>query len=168
MNTLSYHNKHSFYISTENIFESIKKESPSNIIILPHVCNNINVFGGGFTYDLSNAYPIVKANFQVNGPQKLGHAQHIKINSGFIVSNMIAQNGTINKKNTRPLHYPSLIKCMQDVAAYGKKISLEFEKPFQIHAPKFGSGLAGGNWNFIADLIDDIWGNIETYIYHKK
>ena len=57
---------------------------------------------------------------------------------------------------------------MQDVAAYGKKISLEFEKPFQIHAPKFGSGLAGGNLNFIADLIDDIWGNIETYIYHKK
>lgn len=150
------------------MFESIKKETVKNIIILPHVCNNINIFGGGFTYDLSNTYPIVKANFHVNGPQKLGHTQHIKISNNLIVSNMIAQNGIINNKNRRPLYYPALVNCMKEVAHYGRKLSVEFEKPLQIHAPKFGSGLAGGNWNFIADLIDDIWGGIQTYIYSKK
>jgi hypothetical protein len=35
----------------------------------------------------------------------------------------------------------------------------------QIHAPKFGCGLAGGNWNFIQDLITDIWKNIQVFVY---
>jgi len=27
----------------------------------------------------------------------------------------------------------------------------------EIHCPQFGSGLAGGNWEFITELIEDIW-----------
>jgi hypothetical protein len=38
----------------------------------------------------------------------------------------------------------------------------------EIHAPKFGSGLAGGNWNFISDLIEDIWSKHTVYIYDYK
>ena len=38
----------------------------------------------------------------------------------------------------------------------------------QIHAPKFGSGLAGGNWNFISCLIEDIWDGIPVFIYDLK
>jgi hypothetical protein len=38
---------------------------------------------------------------------------------------------------------------------------------YEIHAPKFGSGLAGGNWNFIENLIEDIWIDIPVYIYVK-
>jgi hypothetical protein len=38
----------------------------------------------------------------------------------------------------------------------------------QIHAPKFGSGLAGGNWAFIQELIKDIWNNYSVFIYHNK
>jgi len=38
----------------------------------------------------------------------------------------------------------------------------------EIHCPKFGSGLSGGDWNFISDLIDDIWGKYTVFIYNYK
>jgi hypothetical protein len=39
------------------------------------------------------------------------------------------------------------------------------ERIVQIHAPKFGSGLAKGNWHFIANLIEDIWADLPMFIY---
>jgi hypothetical protein len=43
---------------------------------------------------------------------------------------------------------------------------LKNNENIEIHAPKFGSGLAGGNWNFISDLIEDIWGKYNVFIYN--
>jgi hypothetical protein len=57
---------------------------------------------------------------------------------------------------------------MIDVNTFCKNLANSTESRVEIHAPKFGSGLAGGNWLFISDLIDDIWGNINTFIYIKK
>jgi len=42
------------------------------------------------------------------------------------------------------------------------------DQSVQIHAPKFGCGLAGGNWNFVSELIRDIWSNIPVFIYEKN
>ena len=168
-------NINSFNLSNENIFEMTSRIASSNdqvSIVIPHVCNNVNAFGAGFADTLSEKYPSVKANFHVNGSQKLGHTQFItadtKKHNKIIVANMIAQNGLINSKNKRPLHYPSLVRCMIDVNTFCKNLANSTESRVEIHAPKFGSGLAGGNWLFISDLIDDIWGNINTFIYIKK
>lgn len=168
-------NINSFHLVNENIFDitsQIINSRDGVCIIIPHVCNNVNAFGAGFADAISNKYPAVKANFHVNGAQKLGYTQFItaetKKTNKIVIANMIAQNGLINSKNKRPLHYPSLMRCMYDVAMFCKKNENETESRTEIHAPKFGSGLAGGNWLFIADLIDDIWGNINTFIYNKK
>ena len=40
------------------------------------------------------------------------------------------------------------------------------QEKIEIHCPKFGSGLAGGNWEFIKDLIEDIWGRYFVTIYN--
>ena len=37
----------------------------------------------------------------------------------------------------------------------------------EIHAPKFGTGSAGGDWKIIKQLIDDSWGSINTFIYSR-
>jgi hypothetical protein len=79
-----------------------------------------------------------------------------------IFANMIAQNGTISQNNPRPLNYEALVKCMVDVRNY---IQSSDKDKVQIHCPKFGSGLAGGNWSFIKDIIDDVWKNNIVYIY---
>lgn len=166
---------HSFHLLTEDIFDLTLKRLSSNediTIVIPHVCNNVNAFGAGFADAVADKYPLVKANFHVNGSQKLGYTQFVtaKTNKSnkLIVANMIAQNGLINNKNKRPLHYPSLVRCMYDVASFCKNVNKNDESRVEIHSPKFGSGLAGGNWLFISDLIDDIWSNIDTYVYIKK
>ena len=142
-------------------------------IIIPHVCNNANAFGAGFAAAVAQHYPIVKENYHLlNGKQFLGYTQFVTAASNkeygykIIFANMIAQNGVNYKPNNRLLNYGALVKSMISVSQF---ISQNFDKnnPVQIHAPKFGCGLAGGDWHFIQELIKDIWTNQIVFVYQK-
>lgn len=145
-------------------------------VIIPHVCNNVNVFSAGFAGDIAKKFPVVKDNFHVLGKTtKLGKVQNILVaenkNYGhsLYISNMIAQNGIKNPNNHRPLNYGALAYCMNDIKNFVNKLKSSFREDklsVEIHAPKFGSGLAGGDWNFISLMIEDIWANIPVYIYN--
>lgn len=174
--------KNIHYISNKNIFDICSEiaTSPTNNcnIIIPHVCNNVNSFGAGFAKDIAHRYPNVKDNFHLLGKQaKLGYVQLIDVfknknfDSQIIVANMIAQNGLINKNNVRPLNYGCLAQCMFKIITYIQNFNKQNDntnKGFQIHCPKFGSGLAGGNWMFIENLIEDIWGTLPVFVYTNK
>lgn len=146
-------------------------------IIVPHVCNNVNAFGAGFAGAVAGYYPEVKENYHLLGSSflsnNLGYVQFVdvykdqKFGHKLIFANMIAQNGLINKNNQRPLNYLALVKSMVSVGKYIQQ-NFDSENRVQIHAPKFGSGLGGGNWLFIEELIKDIWVNIPTFIYSPK
>jgi hypothetical protein len=167
------------FIKNQNIFELINTRISSGVngstVIVPHVCNNSNAFGAGFAGEVAHIYPEVKANFHMLGQQaKLGHSQFITVKTDpkyrhkIIFANMIAQNKLINNQNKRPLNYAALVYCMNQVRTICKNMQDGTEKSkVEIHAPKFGSGLAGGNWNFISDLINDIWFDLPVYIYSK-
>lgn len=142
-------------------------------IFIPHVCNNINLFGAGFAAQVGEKFPIVKDNFHLMGQTaKLGQVQNILVahNKAYghrlYVCNMIAQNGVKGPKNHRPINYGALCYCMNDVKNFIGQLKKNGDvNKVQIHAPKFGSGLAGGDWNFVSSLIEDIWNNLEVYIY---
>jgi hypothetical protein len=179
MKTQIKHNKNNICYTANNLFTSINDrliiENKGYNIIVPHVCNNVNGFGAGFAYHVQNNFPIVKENFHLLGKKaSLGYTQFVvakenkKTGGKIIFANMIAQNGTISKANHRPLNYASLVKCMIDTKTFISSIKSENDNDVEIHAPKFGSGLAGGNWNFIENLIEDIWFNINSYIYIIK
>lgn len=165
--------------TNQDIFETIERsllESKRSLLVVPHVCNNVNVFGGGFTQSVDEHYPIIKENFYLLGKQSiLGYTQLItaktnhKNNSKIVFANMIAQNGTIGKNNPRPLNYAALVKCMIDVKKFIEAENKTYDIDItQIHAPKFGSGLAGGKWPFIHDLIEDIWSSIGVTVHCLK
>lgn len=145
-------------------------------IIVPHVCNNVNTFGAGFAGAIANRYPIVKENYHLLGNKflqnNLGYVQFIETNKDktfghkLIFANMIAQNNIISKKNPRPLNYLALVKCMNQINMFVSK-NFNNDTSVEIHAPRFGCGLAGGNWNFVEELISDIWTNIPVRIYVK-
>jgi hypothetical protein len=151
---------------------AIERSSLSNIII-PHVCNNVNAFGAGFAGYIASRYPQVKENFHLLGNKaKLGYTQFIDIyhnkstDNKVIIANMIAQNGLINHNNRRPLNYFALCACMNMINNYMLNIKKEDTSVnVEIHAPKFGSGLAGGDWKFISNLIEDIWNSHTVMIY---
>lgn len=128
-------------------------------VILPHVCNCRGGFGSGFVVPLQRKYPVVAEKYRSMFPAnlgKLGYNQSVVINQNLVIINMVAQElGT----KTRPLHYPSLVKCMEEVYEYSINLmtSKTEDNVPMIHAPMFGSGLAKGNWLFIENLIEDIW-----------
>jgi hypothetical protein len=167
-----------FKQATKNIV-TIKKNLFTEIenlvynIVVPHVCNNKNIFGGGFTAGIVKNYPIVSENYRLLGKQcALGYTQFVTVKHNkaqdkrIIFANMIAQNGTIGINNPRPLNYYALAMCMKSVYHY---ISDHFDtNDCQIHSPKFGSGLAGGNWNFINELIFDCWNKIPVFVYNNN
>ena len=177
-------NRNNYILTNNDLFESIEKrisaDHMGSTIFVPHVCNNIDLFGAGFAGQVADHYPDVKTNYHLLGKtflkNNLGHSQVLKVKEDskyrhkLYFVNMIAQNGTRNNSNNRPLNYAALVKSMITVSSFIQNNTgfINKSENIEIHAPKFGSGLAGGNWNFISDLIDDIWGRYTVYIYNYK
>ena len=175
-NEIQYTNKNLFQITRDRVTAG----NNGCTVFIPHVCNNIDAFGAGFAAQVADKYPIVKADYHMLGKtflkSNMGHSQFIKVfedpkyrHKLFFV-NMIAQNGLINKSNPRPLNYVGLVKAMLSVSNYIQNQTgfTNNSEHVEIHCPKFGSGLAGGNWNFIQDLIEDIWTKYNVFVYEFR
>ena len=158
-----------------DVFEFVKNIDPDVTVVIPHVCNDIGVWGAGFVIPLGENYPVAKSAYLlwsqgvITKPElvsyyskyqkfdvSIGTTQIVDLsyleqhNSKTIICNMIAQEGV---GAPRAVRYNYLAECMNWVAIYAR---IMCKKP-QIHAPMFGSGLGGGNWNFIEELIKDAW-----------
>jgi len=141
-----------------------QRDDENEIVVIPHVCNNIRGWGKGFVLALDKISPEPKKIYQQHLEQfrdprnSLGEVCTATIDEKTYVANMIAQNGVVGPDNKRPLKYWALVKCMQTVLGdVGGRIQGIHEKPFAIHCPKFGSALAKGNWTFIEELIEELW-----------
>jgi len=155
-----------------NLFELM----PDHVVI-PHICNDIGGWGSGFVVPLAKIYPEAERAYRdwherkfypsIQSPNyfELGNIQIIPCGSladgtrkAATVINMIAQHGTINHPmdddpNRPPVRYNALAACLRKVAGYVVRLP----QYTSIHAPKFGAGLAGGNWDFIEELIREEW-----------
>lgn len=164
-----------------------QKIDPDEIVYIPHVCNDQGGWGKGFVMALSRKWmgpqtsyekwiDLVRFQDEIN---PLGWTLYWKSmlddkvdTNDIVVCNMIAQHGYKNENNPRPLNYISLVKCMMDVRKNVLEHKIELlrndkEDRIRIHCPKFGSDLAGGNWEFITCLIEDIWlsSGIDVVVY---
>jgi len=147
----------------------------NEVAIITHCCNNLGVMGAGVALALRKKWPEV---FEIY--DKLGHLSPngwknrlgeicytapLKADNGqdVIVVNMIGQDGVANATNAKPVKYWALQKCMEEVRiVIAETVSTAMEFGFDavqpvIHTPKFGAALAGGNWNFILELIQEQW-----------
>lgn len=131
-------------------------------VLIPHVCNCDNKWGRGFVVPLMENYLSARTAFDgwYHGkfademqPLQLGRTQVVTVDANIFVANMVAQVFYCREgmRSTRPLYYNALVTCMETVGRFVKQMDL------RILAPKFGSELAGGNWDFVEDLIYDIW-----------
>ena len=100
----------------------------------------------------------------------LGKVCYAQIDRYLVVANMIGQDGIVSKDNPIPIKYKALANCMSEVFCYVEMIKSRTSNPVVIHAPKFGSLRAKGNWNFILELIREIWieNGIDVVIYEYK
>ena len=124
-------------------------------IVIPHVVNSVGAFGAGFVIPLGRTFPKSRnvylewsKNKEKDNPFILGQIKYVQVSDNVIVCHMLAQRGV---GGTRPLRYNALSTCMEQVAG------LALSTNSVICAPMFGSALAGGDWNYIEDLIEDCW-----------
>lgn len=144
----------------------VNSSNSNSGVWIPHIVNNKGRMGSGFVVPLCKRYPTLKSSYYnyynsyVNNLYDgddyaiLGNVQFLKFDR-VTVCNMFAQNDTISKINPKPIRYAALVRCMETIRDIMPSQGVIF-------APKFGAGLAGGDWKMIESLIEDIW------IYNKK
>ena len=166
-----------------DMFPVLEVMSESELVVVPHVVNNVGRFGSGFAAAVTKHYPKVREDYMnwstddvmVNrwgtkaGGRQLGNTQFVLAKQpNLVFANMCGQVGTVSAKNPKPIKYLALANAMEDVAiAY---TGTRFGKHFQIIAPMFGAGLACGTWKFIEELIYEIWieVGIPVTVYHLE
>jgi hypothetical protein len=138
---------------------------PEGRKIIPHVCNDVNKFGAGFALGIAEKWPKVKEEFHSKaGLFELGDVQFVPVlhgedyGNGMIVANMIAQHGVRSADNVRPLNYQALGKCLSKVNEMAVAIGAT------IHTVKIGSGLSGGDWSIIEEIIKETI-DVDVFIY---
>jgi O-acetyl-ADP-ribose deacetylase (regulator of RNase III) len=124
--------------------------------IIIQLCNNIGVMGAGVALCIANKYPMVKKNYinlYRSTGLKLGFSQFVQTNNlEIIIANLIAQKGINDGRYGYKgdlVDYESLKKCLNTVFCFAK------ESNSTIHAPKIGSGLAGGSWDKVEAMLID-------------
>jgi O-acetyl-ADP-ribose deacetylase (regulator of RNase III) len=145
-----------------------------------HVCNCNNGWGRGFVLSISKKWSRPEEAFRSlfqklpksEWLELLGFIQVVKVEKDTFVINMIAQKGygknNQNQHKTEesdteiPLQYDALKQCLENVAGY-----IKYDDVKSIHAPRFGAGLAGGDWKIIEQMIEDIFckNGIQVYVY---
>lgn len=156
-----------------DLFQPLLAHSSENeIVIVPHVVNDVGAWGAGFVVPLGKHFPLARSEYlgwasheddwEVDhthlipepGEFELGTAQFVQVREDITICNMLAQEGI--GTSLRRLRYDALAQCMMAVGLEARSIREGGKSPV-IWAPLFGAGLAGGTWAFIEALITDCW-----------
>lgn len=134
------------------------------IKIIPHIVNNINRWGSGFVLAISARWTYPEDFYRARQSYPLGHADVLTVEEDIMVANMIAQHRIRpDSDGNPPIRYDALktaLKKVNDIA---------LEKNATLHAPKFGAGLSGGDWNIIEGIIKEVVTvPITIYVLDKK
>lgn len=125
-----------------------------------HCCNDLGLWGAGFVLAISRRWPEPEEAYyrleKEEGGYRLGKIQIVKVEEHLWVVNMIGQHGVGRKreKSLPPIRYKAIRHALQQVAFYAQSVS--YKGPYKrvsIHCPKFGAGLAGGDWRVIEQLL---------------
>jgi len=148
------------YVKGDAIKTAKYLASDDNWVIIPHIVNDIKAWGSGFVMALSKEWGEPEKQFR-NSSKKLGQCDYINIHNDtsilITVVNMYAQTGIRSistgdrsKVTQKPIRYEHLVSCMTSIRD-------SLSEADTVVAPKFGSLRAGGNWQFIEELIEEIW-----------
>lgn len=152
-----------------NVAESVVKLSKGGAsIIVPHMCNNKNIFFGGLSKDIEIRYPKVKADFEVGLNNSLGKVQFSKAYGGYgdqaiYIANMIAVDIDNNRSKIK---YPALIHCMGLVSEFINKLKNHYsDHNIHIYTSPKDFPCSKNEFFFIHNIMQDVWKNIPIYTY---
>jgi hypothetical protein len=110
-----------------------------------HCCNNRGKWGAGFVMSLSRKWPHVKDTY-LRGSMILGDVTLVQVTENTYVANIIGQNG-YGRQRVRYVNYEAIRTGFQKL----RPVILEMRA--SVHGPRLGSGLAGGEWSIIEQIL---------------
>ncbi len=128
--------------------------------IIVHVCNNVGAWGAGFTGALSKKWKDPEAVYRSINVQdlKLGSSTLVGVEDDIWVANMIGQEGTIGMSERPPIRYTAVRQALLNINTVAHRTNAS------IHMPRIGCGLAGGKWEEIQKIIEDVV-SVDVYVY---
>lgn len=141
--------------------------------VIAHVCNDIGKWGAGFSGAISKRWKgpeeYFKKQYKWAKPRpKLGDVQWNFPELDIGVVNMIAQHGVRSLLEPTPIRYDALERCLE-ATAEGARACAGIEElnrqRLTFHMPRIGCGLAGGDWERVEPLIDEVLWDIDVYVY---
>jgi O-acetyl-ADP-ribose deacetylase (regulator of RNase III) len=124
--------------------------------LIIHVVNSLGAWGAGFVVPLAKRYPATETSYRMWHASEclpkadqfsLGNVQFVEVGDDITVANMLAQQGIGKRYGQIPLRYVALQECLAKVRERAIATNAT------VHGPRFGAGLAGGDWALIADTI---------------
>jgi O-acetyl-ADP-ribose deacetylase (regulator of RNase III) len=132
--------------------------------IICHICNNVGAWGAGFVLAISARWDAPEEAYRELTPEErmLGNVMLVPVEDDITVANMIAQQGVgYNKDGLAPIRYGAVrvaLAAVNDVA---------YRTGATLHMPRIGCGLAGGRWEDIEKIIQDV-ASVNVYVYDLK
>lgn len=118
--------------------------------IIAHISNDVGGWGSGFVTAISKRWSQPEKEYRKLSKKnrKVGNVQFIVVDNNLIVANMIAQNGLrFNEFGVPAVNYAAIQVCMEKVCQMADKFNIN------IHSPRFGCGLAGGQWSIVEFIL---------------
>lgn len=133
---------------------------------IAHGVNCQNKMGSGVAKALYIKFPEIKTGYhdlldeRVSSFDWLGHIQCIRSKDKVVFNCFTQENYGYDGK--RYVNYGAVSKCFYNLVN-------TLDKGTVIAIPKIGCGLAGGNWEFVEQLINDTVGDkLEIWVYELE
>jgi len=131
--------------------------------IIAHICNTVGGWGAGFVVALSRRWSEPERTYRERHRavgSVLGTVQVVEVEPGLWVANMVAQHGIGHGWGRRPpIRYDALRQCLEQVAGTARDLGAT------IVGPRFGAGLAGGDWAQVEAIIEETCAEVPVTIY---
>jgi O-acetyl-ADP-ribose deacetylase (regulator of RNase III) len=110
-------------------------------------------WGGGFSLAVRQKWPSAQQAFRTwaYGDRRnlsLGNVHLAPVDDMLSIASMVAQRGYGPSANPR-IRYSALQTCLQSLC------TIAVDQRATVHMPRVGSGLAGGSWSVVSELIDE-------------
>jgi len=133
--------------------------------IIAHVCNDAGRWGKGFVMAISGKWPDAARMYRqwhkagVKEGFALGAVQLIEVAPSLTLANMIGQNGIKTGSKGPPVRYNAIGEALMALGAHA------VSKGASIHMPRIGTGLAGGEWHKIENLLRTMLERHSVHVY---
>jgi O-acetyl-ADP-ribose deacetylase (regulator of RNase III) len=131
--------------------------------VIVHCVNDAGKWGKGFVMAVSNRWPAARQEYLAWYNKRenftLGAVQLVEVQKDVTVVNLMGQHGIKAGSKGNPVRYDAIRAGLRSMAKAfkGRKVT--------IHMPRIGCGLAGGKWDKIEPILQEVLNEFDVTVY---